>query len=159
MAIDIPSFDYRELVTVLNTGITSHTGLVVKIDNANGTQPEMPFITYSFITPHLDVGYSGSNTPYFDVVMAYTSHSKTNPIEAMEKIDLVRNWFKDEQNQYELTELHQIKVIKIDTSMNIDDALSVGYDRRSQFTVRLRVASPLPKVPDVITNVDIPKGN
>lgn len=153
----IEAFDYMAFIKLLRDNIKSDIGMRVVEENNELTKNEMPLITYAFINPHLDVGYSQFASSYFDMVMTFTAHS-TSAVEAMTKSDLLRSWFKDQEVQYELS-LNGIGIVSITDSRNIDNVFSIGYDRRSQLTVRFRVSSQEVRETPTIKDIEAPQAN
>lgn len=153
----IKAFDYMAFIKLLRDNIKSDIGMRVVEENNELTKNEMPLITYAFINPHLDVGYSQFASSYFDMVMTFTAHS-TSAVEAMTKSDLLRSWFKDQEMQYQLS-LNGIGIVSITDSRNIDNVFSIGYDRRSQLTVRFRVNSQEVRETPTIHDIEAPQAN
>lgn len=153
----IKAFDYMAFIKLLRDNIKSDIGMRVVEENNELTKNEMPLITYAFINPHLDVGYSQFASSYFDMVMTFTAHS-TSAVEAMTKSDLLRSWFKDQEVQYQLS-LNGIGIVSITDSRNIDNVFSIGYDRRSQLTVRFRANSQSVRETPIINNIEAPQAN
>lgn len=153
----IEAFDYMAFIKLLRDNIKSDIGMRVVEENNELTKNEMPLITYAFISPHLDVGYSQFASSYFDMVMTFTAHS-TSSVEAMTKSDLLRSWFKDQEVQYQLS-LNGIGIVSITDSRNIDNVFSIGYDRRSQLTVRFRANSQSVRETPIINNIEAPQAN
>lgn len=153
----IKAFDYMAFIKLLRDNIKSDIGMRVVEENNELTKNEMPLITYAFINPHLDVGYSQFASSYFDMVMTFTAHS-TSAVEAMTKSDLLRYWFKDQEVQYQLS-LNGIGIVSITDSRNIDNVFSIGYDRRSQLTVRFRANSQSVRETPIINNIEAPQAN
>lgn len=153
----IKAFDYMAFIKLLRDNIKSDISMRVVEENNELTKNEMPLITYAFINPHLDVGYSQFASSYFDMVMTFTAHS-TSAVEAMTKSDLLRSWFKDQEVQYQLS-LNGIGIVSITDSRNIDNVFSIGYDRRSQLTVRFRANSQAVRETPIIGNIEAPQAN
>lgn len=153
----IKAFDYMAFIKLLRDNIKSDIGMRVVEENNELTKNEMPLITYAFINPHLDVGYSQFASSYFDMVMTFTAHS-TSAVEAMTKSDLLRSWFKDQEVQYQLS-LNGTGIVSITDSRNIDNVFSIGYDRRSQLTVRFRANSQAVRETPTINDIEAPQAN
>lgn len=153
----IEAFDYMAFIKLLRDNIKSDIGMRFVGENNELTKNEMPLITYAFINPHLDVGYSQFASSYFDMVMTFTAHS-TSAVEAMTKSDLLRSWLKDQEVQYELS-LNGIGIVSITDSRNIDNVFSIGYDRRSQLTVRFRVSAQEVRETPTIKDIEAPQAN
>lgn len=151
------AFDYENFIGLLCDNIEKDLSITITEENSELTQAEMPFITYAFINPHLDVGYSQFASSYFDMVMTFTAHS-TSAVEAMTKADLLRSWFKDQEVQYQFS-LNGIGIMSITDSRNIDNVFSIGYDRRSQLTVRFSSISQEVHETPTIKDIEAPKAN
>lgn len=135
------SFNYLEFFQKVNGQIKKDVGLPVVSESAIDKQNSFPFITFSVVNPHKDLGRTNATAVYFDIYVNYTAHSN-NELEALTVGDKLRNWFKSADTHYYLGEESGIYLVKLTDNMIINNLMSIGYDFRNQFTAVFRVNAP-----------------
>lgn len=135
------SFDYLDFFKKVNGQIKKDIGLTVVSESSIDKQNGFPFITFSVVNPHKDLGRTNAVSVYFDIYVNYTAHSN-NELEALTVGDKLRNWFKSANTHYYLGEESGIFLVKLSDNMVINNLMSIGYDFRNQFTAVFRVNAP-----------------
>ena len=134
---DFNLFNYGSFIKRFITGFKDDLGITLKPDTSNGNIPAYPFVTYSFINNHVDIGYSKENQPQFDIVLQFTTHSNELS-QSLDTANALIMWFKDSETQYQLLE-SGIEIIRLYDQTVLNSLMAIDTDRRVNFEVRLRV--------------------
>lgn len=134
---DFNLFNYGNFIKQFIQGFKEDLGVTLKPDTSNGTIPEYPFVTYSFINNHVDIGYSKENQPQFDIVLQFTTHSNKLS-ESLDTANALIVWFKDNEVQYQLFE-NGIEIIRLYDQTVLNNVMAIDTDRRVNFEARFRV--------------------
>lgn len=161
----MPLIKHSDIRDKLVTGLHNFTKLLVVQQSSTGKQPAYPFITYSVNNPYLQLGQpehyteetDGStierNKEHYEQVYSFTVASKDED-EAMDMCLLAIQYFKF----YGVQELkdHNIAVVKVSNLSARDNMITINYERRYGFDVRIRVASEETKVTnDIIDSISL----
>lgn len=155
---DFNYYDYASLMGMFIDNFKSDLNVDLIPENSSNEIPAYPFTTYNFIDPHVDVGYSTQNSKYFDMFIAFTTH--TNSLEqTLTTSSKLLSWFKDSEVQYMLSQ-NGVRVIKVFNQTQLDNMFAFDADRRATFEVRLRVVGVderevAPTIDNVVANGDI----
>lgn len=159
MSNQFKAFDYGAFIDVLINGIKSDLNIDLISANDTGSPPAMPYMTYQFLSPHLEIGQSviGDRSPAFDIVVTFTAHDK-NVFKAFESAGQLSNWLTDREVIYQLRQ-KDIAVINVYDYEQRDSLLSIEYDRQVGFEARFRVPQQLNNIEKIISSVGIKDSN
>lgn len=136
---------HSEIRDPLVFGLHNYMDLLVVQQSSIGDQPEYPFCTYSVTSPYLQLGQPEHYTDvqersieHYEQVYSFTIAS-TDEDEAMDLCLKAVQYFKF----YGVQELKDknIVVVKISNVTARDNMITINYERRYGFDVRVRVAS------------------
>lgn len=130
-------YDYGNFIKQFIKGFSEDLGVKLIPDASNAKIPEYPFVTYSFIDNHVDIGRSEELQPQFDIVLQFITHS--NHIEeSLSTANKLSMWLKDNEVQYSLSE-QGINVMRIYDQTVLNNFMTIDTERRVNFEVRFRV--------------------
>lgn len=156
---------HKEIRDKLVSGLHAFMNLLVVQQSSIGDQPTYPFITYSVTSPYLQLGQPERYTQeidgvicdkskeHYEQVYSFTVASKDED-EAMDLCLKASQYFKF-YGTYELSESN-IAVVKISNISARDNMITINYERRYGFDVRIRVAcEDINNDADIIEKVNI----
>lgn len=141
-------------------GLKQGTGITTILAEQSDKQPPYPFIGIKFTTPFIVIGQAASYTDERnevieqdgEMVISITSYDKTidgsfnNAFKALE-------WFKT-SGKLELQDAG-IVVVKTENMTNRDTFITIDYERRNGFDVRLRIRAKSSKSIETLENMNL----
>lgn len=140
---------HADIRNKLVSGLHKFMDMLVVQQSSIGDQPEYPFITYTVTSPYLQLGQPERYTQeidgsivtrskeHYEQVYSFTIASKDED-EAMDKCLQAIQYFKFYGTQ-DLAD-QNIVIVKISSISARDNMITIDYERRYGFDVRIRVA-------------------
>lgn len=156
---------YDDIWIPLQNGLSRYLGIEVIQAEGLGKKPEYPFVTMKKITNAIPIGQSVSKMNLEekmileqDIEMVFSLTVNANTIENADDYAMKARSYVEGLGYYELQD-HNITVVDVLPSTNRDVFMTVDYERRVGFDVRLRVRGRDTYAIEAIEKANLRRGN
>lgn len=155
---------HSEIRNPIISNLNEYMGIPVIQSEDNGEQPAYPFMTFSLNSPYLPLGHNSKEeieengktiireTEHFEQVYSFTVVGEDEDIVQDNLIKAIQ-FFKVFGVQ--ILKDNEIAIVEVYNAQKRDTLLTIDYERRAGFDVKIRVAHNLDFESEVIENIKI----
>lgn len=148
------AYDYKKLMTVILDEISDKLQLPCIETNSQGSQPAYPFYTFDIADPHIELPFTDNvDFEEFECAIEFMSHSKSG-YEATNMAVQLSKLFKTAHMAY-IGAQHNFYVIDVEDVESSDNIITLQVERRSAFTLNLRICDEFVDELDPIEDIEI----
>jgi len=132
------TFKYEKIIKAISPIVKQQTDCTDFVpDSDMGDQPEYPFASYSFMSPHIKVTEDVPDHEIFELSMQIAV-SDPSEFVVLDQVERIRKSMYDYQTSLSLDKQH-IYLIDIDDGAMADNVLSVQIEHRAAVVLHFRV--------------------